>query len=206
MQDTQKDRDHYPDEPPPLPEYDISPSLKKLVLLCIGTMLMNFLVAGACAIAMRILQTDVHLRTIAHLGHLPVPPVPDNVLFYALLTSHGQVMFFGVLSMNTFWFGYYAVSKWGRKPLASMKLAFISFWIMEGAVILLFFDVVLNFGAGWYNLMPLAFLPGFPAITWHMSAEYTRVLMVGHNPGLEQLVNMLSGEEHVMPTCSLVHV
>ncbi len=48
MQDTQKDRDHYPDEPPPLPEYDISPSLKKLVLLCIGTMLINFLVAGAC--------------------------------------------------------------------------------------------------------------------------------------------------------------
>ena len=93
MQDTQKDRDHYPDEPPPLPEYDVSPSLKKLVLLCIGTMLMNFLVAGACAIAMRILQTDVHLRTIGHLGHLPVPPVPDNVLFYALLTSHGQVMF-----------------------------------------------------------------------------------------------------------------
>jgi hypothetical protein len=79
-------------------------------------------------------------------------------------------MFFGVLSMNTFWFGYYAVSKWGRKPLAGMKLALISFWIMEGAVILLFSDVVLNFGAGWYNLMALAFLPGFPAITWHLSA------------------------------------
>ena len=76
MQDTQKDRDHYSDEPPPLPEYDISPSLKKLVLLCIGTTLINFLVAGACAIAMRILQIDAHLRTIAHLGHLPVPPVP----------------------------------------------------------------------------------------------------------------------------------
>jgi len=29
--------------------------------------------------------------------------------------------------------------------------------------------------------------------------------MVGHNPGLEQLVNMLTGEEHAMP-CSLVHV
>ena len=29
---------------------------------------------------------------------------------------------------------------------------------------------VLNFGAGWYNLMPLTFLPGFPAITWHLSA------------------------------------
>jgi peptide methionine sulfoxide reductase MsrB len=42
MQDPQKDRDHYPDEPPPLPEYVISASLKKLVLLCIGTMLINF--------------------------------------------------------------------------------------------------------------------------------------------------------------------
>jgi hypothetical protein len=164
MQNTQKDRDHYPDEPPPLPEYDISPSLKKLVLICIGTMLINFLIAGACAVAMRILQTDVHIRHIAHLG------IPDNVLFYSLLTSHGQVMFFGVLSLNTFWFSYYAVSKWGRKSLASMKLAAISFWIMEGAVILLFLDTVLHFGAGWYNLMPLAFLPGFPVITWDLTA------------------------------------
>jgi phosphohistidine phosphatase len=36
--------------------------------------------------------------------------------------------------------------------------------------------------------------------------KYARVLMVGHNPGLEQLVDMLTGEEHTMPTCSLVHV
>jgi len=164
MQNTQKDWDRYPDEPPPLPEYDISPSLKKLVLMCIGTMLINFLIAGACALAMRILQTDVHIRHIAHLG------IPDNVLFYSLLTSHGQVMFFGVLSINTFWFSYYAVSKWGRKPLASMKLACISFWIMEAAVILLFLDTVLHFGAGWYNLMPLTFLPGFPVITWDLTA------------------------------------
>src|SRR5215831_4969023 len=164
MQNTQKDWDRYPDEPPPLPEYDISPSLKKLVLMCIGTMLINFLIAGACALAMRILQTDVHIRHIAHLG------IPDNVLFYSLLTSHGQVMFFGVLSINTIWFSYYAVSKWGRKPLASMKLAAISFWIMEGAIILLFLDTVLHFGAGWYNLMPLTFLPGFPVITWDPTA------------------------------------
>jgi len=164
MQNSQKDWDHYPDEPPPLPEYDISPSLKKLVLICIGTMLINFLIAGACALAMRILQTDVHIRHITHLG------IPDNVLFYSLLTSHGQVMFFGVLSINTIWFSYYAVSKWGRKPLASMKLAAISFWIMEGAIILLFLDTVLHFGAGWYNLMPLTFLPGFPVITWDLTA------------------------------------
>jgi phosphohistidine phosphatase len=36
--------------------------------------------------------------------------------------------------------------------------------------------------------------------------KYSQVLMVGHNPGLEQLVNMLSGEEHTMSTCSLVHL
>jgi phosphohistidine phosphatase len=39
-----------------------------------------------------------------------------------------------------------------------------------------------------------------------LSNEYARVLMVGHNPGLEQLVDTLTGEEHIMPTCSLVHV
>lgn len=54
--------------------------------------------------------------------------------------------------------------------MASMKLAAISFWIMEGAVIVLFLDTVLHFGAGWYNLMPLAFLPGFPVITWDLTA------------------------------------
>ncbi len=36
--------------------------------------------------------------------------------------------------------------------------------------------------------------------------KYSQVLMIGHNPGLEQLVNMLSGEEHTMRTCSLVHI
>ena len=40
----------------------------------------------------------------------------------------------------------------------------------------------------------------------HLSNEYTRVLMVGHNPGLEELVNTLTGKEHIMPTCSLVHI
>jgi heme/copper-type cytochrome/quinol oxidase subunit 1 len=130
----------------------------------IGAMLINFLIAGACAIGMRVIQADVHLRPLVHSG------ISDNVLFYSLLTSHGQVMFFGVLSVNTIWFGYYAVSKWGRKPLASMKLALASFWILESAVVMLFLDTVLHFGPGWYNLMPLTFLPGFPAVTWDMTA------------------------------------
>jgi phosphohistidine phosphatase len=40
----------------------------------------------------------------------------------------------------------------------------------------------------------------------HLSNEYTRVLLVGHNPGLEQLVGMVTNEERIMPTCSLAHV
>jgi phosphohistidine phosphatase len=39
-----------------------------------------------------------------------------------------------------------------------------------------------------------------------LSDEYVRVLIVGHNPGLEELVELLTGEIHLMPTCSLAHV
>ena len=39
-----------------------------------------------------------------------------------------------------------------------------------------------------------------------LSDDYVRVLVVGHNPGLEELVEMLTGEIHIMPTCSLAHV
>ena len=122
----QKEDDyHYPREPPPLPQYDISPELKKLVLMFMGAMLINFLIAGSLAIGMRIIQTDVPV--------IKVDGISQNVLFYALLTAHGQVMFFGVISANTMWFGFYALSKWGRKPLAGMKWAKTSFWIMEGS-------------------------------------------------------------------------
>jgi phosphohistidine phosphatase len=38
------------------------------------------------------------------------------------------------------------------------------------------------------------------------SEDYARVLIVGHNPGLEELLEMLTGEIHIMPTCSLAHV
>ena len=40
----------------------------------------------------------------------------------------------------------------------------------------------------------------------HLSDEYVRVMIVGHNPGLEDLVEMLTGEIHIMPTCSLAYV
>jgi phosphohistidine phosphatase len=41
----------------------------------------------------------------------------------------------------------------------------------------------------------------------NLQNKYNRVLVIGHNPGLEELVKILSGEEHhVMPTCALAHV
>src|SRR5690242_5959784 len=137
----EKDQNRYPQEPPQLPQYDVSPGLKRLTLMFIGAMLINFLIAGTCAIGMRIIQTDVPVTKFG------VDSIQQNVLFYSLLTSHGQVMFFGVLSMNTMWFCYYATSKWGRKPLSSMKLAKISFWVMESAVVLIFLSPVSGFGA-----------------------------------------------------------
>jgi len=39
-----------------------------------------------------------------------------------------------------------------------------------------------------------------------LSDEYVRVLIIGHNPGMEELVEMLTGEIHLMPKCSLSHV
>jgi phosphohistidine phosphatase len=39
-----------------------------------------------------------------------------------------------------------------------------------------------------------------------LSDDYVRVLIIGHNPGLEELVEMLTGEIHLMSTCSLAHV
>jgi heme/copper-type cytochrome/quinol oxidase subunit 1 len=161
-----EDQNRYPQEPPQLPQYDISPELKRLVLMFMGAMLINFLIAGSLAIGMRIIQTDVPIMKA-------VDWFPQNVLFYALLTAHGQVMFFGVISINTMWFGYYATSKWGRKPLSSMKWAKISFWVLEGAVILIYLSTLSGFGGGWYNLMPLTFLPGRQAESWGAAAAAT---------------------------------
>jgi phosphohistidine phosphatase len=39
-----------------------------------------------------------------------------------------------------------------------------------------------------------------------LSDDYVRVLIVGHNPGLKEVVEMLTGEIQLMPTCSLAHV
>ena len=39
-----------------------------------------------------------------------------------------------------------------------------------------------------------------------LSDEHVRVLIIGHNPGSEELVEMLTREIHLMPTCSLAYV
>ena len=39
-----------------------------------------------------------------------------------------------------------------------------------------------------------------------LSDDYVRVLIVGHNPGLDELVEMLTGETHPMSTCSLAQI
>ncbi len=61
-------------------------------------------------------------------------------------------------------------------------------------------DITLN--QSLYAAPPTAYID----VLHDLSNKYSRVLMVGHNPGLEQLVSMLSGEEHIMPTCSLAHI
>ena len=61
-------------------------------------------------------------------------------------------------------------------------------------------EIVLN--KSLYAAGPEAYL----GVMHDLSDEYVRVLIVGHNPGLEDLVELLTGEIHLMPTCSLAHV
>lgn len=54
-------------------------------------------------------------------------------------------------------------------------------------------------------------LYGADAGTWlaelrHLEATVTRVLIVGHNPGLEDLLSALVGAAHPLPTAALAHV
>jgi heme/copper-type cytochrome/quinol oxidase subunit 1 len=169
IQSENQDVNRYPLNPPPMPEYQISPGLRKLTLFFIGAFFINFLIAGVLAMGMRFIQTDIPLPS--------VDTIAQNQLFYTFLTAHGQVMFFGVASEFTMFFGYYAVSKWGRKPLRGIKWAWASFWSMEGAVILIFISTIFGFGAGWYNLMPLTFLSGRAADAW--GTEAAAVFLVG---------------------------
>src|SRR2546427_10852313 len=61
-------------------------------------------------------------------------------------------------------------------------------------------EIILNHSL--YAAGPDAYL----SVMRDLSDEYARVLIIGHNPGLEELLEMLTGEIRVMPTCSLAHV
>ena len=134
----------------PAPEYHISKDLSDLTLMFIVSSVVYFLAAGSLAILMRLLQSGV-----------PILQNQQSVgLFYTALTVHGQVMFFGFISMLTVGISYYLLSKFAKKPLYSMLLATISFSLLNAGTIFLFVSGTMFFGAGWYNLMPLTFHPG----------------------------------------------
>jgi cytochrome c oxidase subunit 1 len=142
--------DEYDQENGPAPLYRISKDLSHLTLMFIISSVVFFLAAGTLAIIMRTVQSKVILlgtqqQTIG--------------LFYAALTAHGQIMFFGFASMLTMGLSYYLLSKFAKKPLYSMNMAIISYSLMNAASVLLIISAVMFFGGGWYNLMPLAFHP-----------------------------------------------
>jgi heme/copper-type cytochrome/quinol oxidase subunit 1 len=141
----------YEKEEGPTPQYEITNELSSLTLLFIICSIIYFLIAGSLAIIMRIIQSKVILLASQQ---------QTFGLFYAALTVHGQVMFFGFISMLTVGISYYLVSKFAKKPLFSMRLAIWSFSLLNGGVILLIVSGTMFFGAGWYNLLPLAFHPG----------------------------------------------
>jgi cytochrome c oxidase subunit 1 len=142
--------DEYDLENGPAPLYRISKDLSDLTLMFIISSVVFFLAAGTLAIIMRTIQSKLILlgtqqQTIG--------------MFYAALTAHGQIMFFGFASMLTVGLSYYLLSKFAKKPLYSMKMAIISYSLMNAASVLLIVSAIMFFGGGWYNLMPLAFHP-----------------------------------------------
>jgi cytochrome c oxidase subunit 1 len=142
----------YEKEQGPIPQYEITKQLSDLTLMFIISSIIYFLIAGSLAIIMRIIQSKV----VLFIGNQQ----QTLGLFYAALTVHGQVMFFGFISMLTVGLSYYLISKFGKKPLFSMKLAIWSFSLLNAGVIFLLISGTMFFGAGWYNLLPLAFHPG----------------------------------------------
>ena len=88
----------YDSEQGPAPEFKISKNLENLTKMFIVCSLIYFLIAGSLAILMRIIQSNIVIM--------------DNQnqtfgLFYTSLTIHGQLMFFGFVSMIVFGISYY---------------------------------------------------------------------------------------------------
>ena len=142
--------DEYNLEKGPAPLYKISKDLSDLTLMFIISSVVFLLAAGTLAIIMRSVQSKLIL-----LGNQQ----QTIGMFYAALTAHGQIMFFGFASMLTVGLSYYLLSKFAKKPLYSMKMSIISYSLMNAASMLLVVSAIMFFGGGWYNLMPLAFHP-----------------------------------------------
>jgi cytochrome c oxidase subunit 1 len=141
----------YEKEHGPTPLFKVTRQLSDLTLLFIVSSITYFLIAGSLAIVMRVIQSKVNI-----LGNEQL----TLGLFYTALTIHGQLMFFGFISMLTIGISYYLLSKFSKKPLFSMKLAVWSFSLMNAGAIFLIVSGTMFYGAGWYNLMPLPFQSG----------------------------------------------
>lgn len=141
----------YEQEQGPIPLFKVSRELSDLTLLFIISSIIYFLIAGSLAIVMRVIQSKVMILGSQQL---------NLGLFYSALTIHGQLMFFGFMSMLTIGISYYLISKFSKKHIFSMKLAVWSFSLMNAGAIFLIISGTMFFGAGWYNLMPLPFHSG----------------------------------------------
>lgn len=53
-----------------------------------------------------------------------------------------------------------------------------------------------------YAAEPTAYL----TVIRKLGDNYQRVLIVGHNPGIEELIEQLTGEIHIIPTCTLAQI
>jgi len=62
-------------------------------------------------------------------------------------------------------------------------------------------DIELQIVDEFYAAPPLVYIQTL----CQLSNQYERLLVVGHNPGLEELVHELSGEWHEMPTAAIAH-
>ena len=116
----------YKAEEGPVPEYGVSQELSSLTIAFIVSSIIYFLAAGSLAIVMRIIQSGVML---------PLDQPVRNVIFYSSLTIHGQLMFFGFLSMLTIGISYFLLSKFAKKPLISMRFAVLSFILMNSGAV-----------------------------------------------------------------------
>jgi heme/copper-type cytochrome/quinol oxidase subunit 1 len=141
----------YEKEEGPFPRYEVPKQVSDLTMMFIVAAVIYFLVAGSLAIVMRLIQANLDILNNQS---------QTSGLFYASLTVHGQVMFFGFAVMLTLGISYYLISKFAKKPLFSMKLAIWSFSTLNAGAIMIIVAGSMFFGAGWYDLMPLTFHPG----------------------------------------------